>query len=118
MRWLAALAFLCLLPALADAQGLPAGERARGESRCPLGTVGEAMPGGYRCVQPGLVPMPQQGVPVQAAGAAGGQAQEVARGSIGAAWPLAVGGLAILGIGIGIAASQGGGGTTTVSGTR
>lgn len=115
------LAFVCVFVFVssAGAQGLPAGERARGESRCPVGTVGEAMPGGYRCVRPELVAAPQQGTPVQSSGegAAGGQAQEVSRGAVGAPWPFAVGALAILGIGIGIAAGQGGG-ASAVSGTR
>lgn len=97
------------LPPPALAQGLPAGERARGEGRCPLGTVGEAMPGGYRCVAAGAPP------PASApGGAAGGTAREVSRGALVAAWPLGLGAAAVLGLGI-AAASQGG---SSPSGTR
>lgn len=120
MRWL--VAFLCLSAGVgaAAAQGMAAGERARGESRCPVGTVGEAMPGGYRCVSPGLVPAQGTPVPasgVQGTGAAAGQAQEVSRGAVTSAWPFAVGALAVLGVGIGIAAGQGGG-SSAVATTR
>jgi hypothetical protein len=109
---------MMLLAALpAAAQGMPAGERARGEARCPVGTVGEAVPGGFRCTRPGLAPT--QGVPVGApagspAGAAGGTAQEVSRGGLSAALPLGLGAVAIIGLGI-AAASQGG---SSPSGTR
>jgi hypothetical protein len=94
-------------PALA--QGLAAGERARGEGRCPVGTVGEAMPGGYRCVAPGPAPPASQ-----PAGAAGGAAREVSRGGLATAWPFALGAAAVLGLGI-AAAGQGG---SSPSGTR
>jgi hypothetical protein len=107
MRALIALLLMLAITAPAGAQGIAAGERARGEGRCPVGTVGEAAPGGYRCVPAGAAPV--QGTPVQTAPAqaAGGQAQEVSRGVI-AGWPFALGAAAVLGIGI-AAASQGGG---------
>lgn len=102
----AAMVALALWSAAASplaAQGLPAGERARGVGRCPLGTVAEAMPGGYRCARPNQAP-PQQAQ----AGAAGGQAREVSRGAV-APWLFFAGGaLAVLGIGIALSTNQGG----------
>jgi hypothetical protein len=112
MRILLALSALLAMAPAAQAQGVAAGERARGEGRCPVGTIGEAVPGGYRCVRPELATAPAQGTTPQAAGA---QAQEVSRGNIGAAWPFALGAAAVLGVGI-AAASQGGG--SSPSGTR
>lgn len=102
-RLVALLVLVVALPA--HAQGIAAGERARGEGRCPIGTVGEAVPGGFRCVAGAA---PQQGTAVQGAPAqaAGGQAQEVSRGAV-AAWPLALGAAAVVGIAV-AAASQGG----------
>jgi hypothetical protein len=114
MRTLLAMAVLIASLAQADAQGLAAGERARGEGRCPVGQVGEAAPGGYRCVPAAALP-PQQGVPV-AGRAAGAGAQEVSRGAVGG-WPFLVGGLAIIGGVVAIAASQNGG-STAPAGTR
>ena len=109
---LAALLMALAAPA-AQAQGMAAGERARGESRCPVGTVGEAVPGGFRCTP--AVPI-QQGTPVgQPAGAAGGQAREVSRGVVGAL-PFAAGAAAVLGLGVVAAASQGG--SSAPAGTR
>lgn len=111
MRILLAIPLLLAMSLPAAAQGMAAGERARGEGRCPIGTVGEAVPGGFRCVAAGAAP--QQGTPVQAAGqgtggqAAGGQAREVSRGTV-SAWPFALGAAAVVGIAI-AAASQGGG---------
>jgi hypothetical protein len=97
-----AAALLGTAPPLA-AQGLPAGERARGVGRCPLGTVAEAMPGGYRCARPNEAP-PQQAQ----AGAAGGQAREVSRGAVAPWLPFAAGALVVLGVGIALSANQGG----------
>jgi hypothetical protein len=84
-------------------QGLPAGERARGVGRCPLGTIAEAMPGGFRCARPNEAP-PQQAQ----AGAAGGQAREVSRGVVAPWLPFAAGALVVLGVGIALSANQGG----------
>jgi hypothetical protein len=112
MRIAIAVAGLIATSVAAQAQGFAAGERARGEGRCPVGTVGEAVPGGYRCVRPELVAAPQQGT---APRAAGGQAQEVSRGPVGAVWPFALGAAAVLGAGI-AAATQGGG--SSPPGTR
>jgi hypothetical protein len=111
---LVALAFCLAVPHAAVAQGMAAGERARGEGRCPLGTVAEAMPGGYRCAAPGAPP-PQ---PASAqAGAAGGQAREVSRGAVASWLPFAAGAAAVVGVGIAAAAGQGGS-TSTPSGTQ
>ena len=104
MRMKLAMLLLLVTALPAQAQGIAAGERARGEGRCPIGTVGEAVPGGFRCVAGGAVP--QQGTPVQPAQAAGGQAREVSRGAV-AAWPFALGAAAVVGIAV-AAASQGG----------
>lgn len=101
---LLALPWLVPAPA-AHAQGMPAGERARGESRCPVGLVGEAVPGGFRCVRPDLAAAPSPGN--APSGAAGGQAREVSRGLVAAPWLFGAGALAVVGAGV-AAASQGG----------
>jgi hypothetical protein len=112
MKLILALLVSLAISSPAFPQGMAAGERARGEGRCPVGTVGEAVPGGYRCVRPGAAAIPAQGTTPQAAGV---QAQEVSRGAIAGAWPVALGAAAIIGGAI-AAASQGGG--SSPSGTR
>lgn len=104
---LAALALCLAMPHAAAAQGMAAGERARGEGRCPLGTVAEAMPGGYRCAAPGAPP-PQASASGQQSGAAGGQAREVSRGAVASWVPFAAGAAAVVGLGVAAAAGQGG----------
>lgn len=113
MRALLALPLLLLVAMPAGAQGMAAGERARGEGRCPIGTVGEAVPGGYRCVAAGAAP--QQGTPVQTAQAAGGQAREVSRGAI-SPWPFALGAAAVVGIAVAAASQGSGSGPVTTTG--
>jgi hypothetical protein len=110
---MAMLAFSLAVPHAAAAQGMAAGERARGAGRCPLGTVAEAMPGGYRCAPPGAPP-PSASAP---SGAAGGQAREVSRGAVAAWLPFAAGAAAVVGLGIAAAANQGGS-SSAPSGTR
>lgn len=100
-------AALCGPWSAALAQGLPAGERARGESRCPAGHVGEAVPGGFRCVRPDLAAAPPTAQGQAPAGAAGGQAREVSRGLLVTPWLFGAGALAVVGAGV-AAASQGG----------
>lgn len=111
---MAVLALCLAVPHAAAAQGMAAGERARGEGRCPLGTVAEAMPGGYRCAAPGAPP-PQ---PASAqSGAAGGQAREVSRGAVASWLPFAAGAAAVVGLGVAAAAAQGGS-SSAPSGTQ
>jgi hypothetical protein len=116
---LAALVLGLAAPQPVFAQGMAAGERARGEGRCPLGTVAEAMPGGYRCAAPGAPPPQSAQAPAsgQGSGAAGGQAREVSRGELGAWLPFAAGAAAVVGVGIAAVAGQGGS-TSAPSGTQ